>query len=71
MLLLSVSFIPAPTAFYADFPESRVPLIFYASSLAAVGFMNALLWRYLIRHPGLLDPAAPPMDLRWARAVRW
>ena len=64
LLLLSVSFIPAPTAFYADYPASRVPLIFYASSLAAVGLMNSLLWRYLIRHPALLDPAAPPLGLR-------
>ena len=64
ILLLCVSFIPAPTAFYSDFSAHRVPLIFYAGSLSAVGVMNSLLWRYLIRHRELLDPAAPPLELR-------
>ena len=63
-LLLAVSFIPAPTGFYSDYPQYRVPLIFYASSLAVVGLMNHLLWRYLIRHPELLDPATPPLEMR-------
>ena len=63
-LLLAVSFIPAPTGFYSDYPQYRAPLIFYASSLAVVGLMNHWLWKYLIRHPELLDPATPPLEMR-------
>ena len=63
-LLLAVSFIPAPTGFYSDYPDYRAPLIFYAASLAVVGLMNHGLWRYLIRHPELLDPATPSLDMR-------
>ncbi len=64
LLLLAVSFIPAPTGFYSDYPDHRVPLIFYAASLAVVGVMNHLLWRYLIRHPELLDPTTPALEMR-------
>ena len=64
LLLLAVSFIPAPTGFYSDYPDYRTPLIFYAASLAVVGVMNHLLWRYLIRHPELLDPATPLLEMR-------
>ena len=64
LLLLAVSFIPAPTGFYSDYPSHRVPLIFYASSLAVVGVMNHRLWRYLTRHPELLDPATPALEMR-------
>ena len=39
LLLLFVSFIPAPTAFYSDYPDYRTPLIFYAVSLSMVGVM--------------------------------
>ncbi len=63
-LLLFVSFIPAPTAFYSDYPDFRTPLICYAVSLSAVGVMNAVLWSYLRRHPELLYPGSPPFELR-------
>ncbi len=63
-LLLAVSFIPAPTGFYSDYPDHRAPLIFYAASLAVVGLMNHLLWRYLAHHRELLDPATPPLEMR-------
>lgn len=63
-LLLFVSFIPAPTAFYSEYPGYRTPLIIYAASLSAVGAANFALWQYVRRHRDLLDPAAPPLDLR-------
>ena len=63
-LLLFVSFIPAPTAFYSDYPGFRTPLVIYAVSLSAVGVMNFTVWQYARRHPELLDPAAPPLELR-------
>lgn len=64
LLLLFVSFIPAPTAFYSDYPDFRTPMIFYAVSLSAVGVTNSALWTYVRRHPELLDPAAPPLELK-------
>ena len=64
LLLLAVSFIPAPTGFYSDYPSHRIPLIFYAVSLALIGVMNHLLWRYLTHHPELLDPATPALEMR-------
>ena len=63
-LLLFVSFIPAPTAFYSDYPGFRTPLVIYAACLSAVGVMNFILWSYVRRHPDLLDPAAPPLELQ-------
>ncbi len=63
LLLLSVSFIPCPTAFYSDYADLRTPLIFYALSLSAVGLLNYALWRYFLRRPALLDPAAPMHEL--------
>ncbi len=64
ILLLFVSFMPAPTAFYSDFPAYRSALFFYMASLSLVGLANFTLWAYLGRHPELLDPATPPLDLR-------
>ncbi len=63
-LLLFVSFIPAPTTFYSDYPDYRTPLVCYAVSLSAVGVMNSVLWSYLRRYPELLYPGSPPFELR-------
>lgn len=63
LLLLCVSFIPSPTAFYSDYPEFRTPLIFYALSLAVVGLLNYALLRYVVRHPEILRDDAPPGEL--------
>ena len=63
-LLLFVSFMPAPTAFFSEYPGYRTPLFFYAASLSLVGLANFTLWAYLGRHPELLDPDTPFLDLR-------
>ncbi len=66
-LLLCVSFIPCPTAFYSQYPGTRTPLLFYCGSLVVTGLANYHLWRYLTQHHNLLDPATPPLDLLLAR----
>ena len=61
-LLLCVSFIPCPTAFYSQYPNAQTPLIFYCASLAVAGLASYQLWRYLQRSPNLLDPATPSIE---------
>ena len=61
-LLLCVSFIPCPTAFYSLYPDEQTPLIFYCASLAVAGLASYHLWRYLRGRPELLDPATPPIE---------
>ncbi len=63
LLLMCVSFIPIPTAFYSDNANFRTPLIFYATSLAVVGLMNYALMRYVLRHPELLRNDAIPAEV--------
>ena len=63
-LLLFVSFMPAPTAFFSEYPGYRAPLFFYAAGLSLVGVSNFSLWTYLRRHRELLDPDAPSLEMR-------
>lgn len=64
LLLMGVSFMPIPTAFFGDYPDFRTPLIFYAGSLALVGWLNYLLLRYVLNRPALLRADAVPAELR-------
>jgi uncharacterized membrane protein len=52
-LLLGVSFIPFPTAFFSEYPAYRTPLVLYTVSLALVGIAQAGLVRHVQRHPQL------------------
>ena len=52
-LLLGVSFIPFPTAFFSEYPAYRTSLVLYTASLALVGVAQAGLVRHIQRHPGL------------------
>jgi uncharacterized membrane protein len=71
-LLLCVSFIPFPTAFFSEYPAYRTSLIFYAVSLVLVGLAQIALWRYLVRHAdALLDPAIPPAEAALLNRRGW
>ena len=63
LLLLFVSFIPCPTAFYSNNPNFQTPLVFYAASLGAVGLLQFALRTYVIRRPWLLRTDSPPREL--------
>lgn len=49
LLLLTVSFMPFPTALFSEHPSLGLPLRFYAASLAAVGICTVLVWRHASR----------------------
>ena len=49
VLLMLVSFLPFPTAVLGDYGEDPTAVIFYASSVAAVGCVQTLIWLYAVR----------------------
>lgn len=53
VLLLLVSFMPFPTAFFSEYPAYQTSLVLYAGALAAVGIAQQEMWRYAGRHPEL------------------
>lgn len=57
LLLMFVAFLPFPTAMLGNYPATQFTVTFYAASLAALGFVNALLWWYASRNHRLVDPA--------------
>lgn len=60
MLLMCVAFLPFPTALLGSYPAQQITVTFYAASLAAVGFVKALLWWYAASHHRLIDRALDP-----------
>lgn len=65
LLLLTVSFIPFPTALFSEHPASAVPTRFYAFALALVGLCTVLVWRHAARHLLFADA-----DAREVRRLR-
>ena len=74
-LLMCVSFIPFPTAFFSEYPVYQTSLVLYATSLMLVGLAQVALWRYLSGTRGkarpLLDPALPAMEAALIRRRGW
>ena len=64
-LLLCVSFLPFPTAFFSEYPASHTALVLYAASLCLLGLAAYHISHQLLTLPGLLDPTAPLPRLRW------
>ena len=64
LLLLTVSFIPFPTAVLAahiDQPDESTAVVFYAGVFVVTAIAFNLLWRYPTQHaPWLLEPDANP-----------
>lgn len=58
LLLLTVSFIPFPTALFSEYVWSRAAFILYAASFGAVALVKLWVWRYAARTPSLLTPDA-------------
>jgi uncharacterized membrane protein len=67
LLLLTVSFMPFPTAVFSDHPGGAVPLVFYAMSLAAVGLCSAWLWRHASKGGRFLRAGTPLSEVRRIR----
>jgi uncharacterized membrane protein len=62
--LLFVSIIPWPTAIAASYArtgsQARPAAVLYAGTMMMMGLTFAWGWRYLVRHPELVVPAAVP-----------
>lgn len=67
LFLLTIAFMPYPTAVISNFASSRVGVGFYAVWLGVSGVMNLLVMRTLIASPDL-DPAVDASERRvWLR----
>ena len=71
LMLLTVSFVPFPTALYSEYPWSRTAFILYAASFGLVGLAKLWVWRYAARKPALLDPAADALTVRRISRRSW
>ena len=62
--LLVVSVVPWPTSLAAEYArqggQARPAAVLYAATMCCMGLTFALSWRYLERHPSLIDPTAAP-----------
>ena len=71
LLLLSVSFIPFPTALYSEYSWSRTAFILYAASFGVVALMKLWVWRYAASRPALLSAAADAQTVRRISRRSW
>jgi uncharacterized membrane protein len=64
LFLLVVSVVPWPTALAAQYAregsQARPAAVLYAGTMLCMGLTFALSWRYLERHPSLIESAAAP-----------
>ncbi|HEX5504854.1 MAG TPA: TMEM175 family protein [Thermomicrobiales bacterium] len=65
LLLLSITFLPFPTALIGRYGDTRPAVILYAASVAATGLLLTVLWLYAA-WGGLL--AAPALDASFVRS---
>jgi uncharacterized membrane protein len=67
LLLLSIGFIPFPTALLGEY-TGRVSTIFYAITMIITGLLSALLWIYATMHNGhLLGVQLSPAEIKQSR----
>jgi uncharacterized membrane protein len=59
LLLMSVAFIPFPTAVLSDY-GNRTATIFYALTMFTVGLLSAAVWRYATHRRRLVDAGLSP-----------
>lgn len=62
--LLTVSFVPFPTALFSEYYGSRTAFILYAATFGVVALAKLLVWKYAVGKPSLIDPTADPLTLR-------
>ena len=60
LLLMCVAFIPFPAGLLGEYPEQRISLIIYASSLILTNLMLSLLWWYATSNYRLVDQDIDP-----------
>jgi len=69
--LLSVVFIPFPTALVGEYIESHVAVVFYGAVLIVTGGMLSLLWWYASHNHHLVAQDIDPRVVRFANRLIW
>jgi len=64
IFLLSVAFVPFPTAFFSEYHKSRTALVLYAATFAAMALAKLWVWQYAVNRPELLEEGVAEIDLR-------
>lgn len=62
--LLSVSFVPFPTALFSEYYWSRTAFILYAATFGVVALTKLWVWNYAARRPALLGPSSDAATVR-------
>jgi uncharacterized membrane protein len=62
LLLMSVAFLPFPSALLGTYPGQQITVTFYAVCLATVGFLKALMWWYASNCQRLVDSSLDPRE---------
>lgn len=71
LFLLTVSFIPFPTAFFSENPGHQMPLVFYSVCLILVSIAQVSVVRHVQKHERLRHPAMPPGELTQIQRRAW
>ena len=64
LLLMCVAFIPFPAGLLGEYPQQRISVIIYASSLILTNLMLSLLWWYATSNHRLVDQDLDPHFVR-------
>jgi len=70
VFLLSISFVPFPTALFSEYFWSRTAFVLYAATFGVVALTKLWVWNYAARRPALLSPSSDPATLRRIRRDR-
>jgi uncharacterized membrane protein len=62
--LLTITFIPFPTAIYGTHSSDKLALILYASTIAIAGYISYLMCVYAMKHPELLEEDVKAEELK-------
>lgn len=62
--LLSVSFVPFPTALFSEYFWSRAAFVLYAATFGVVALMKLWVWSYAVRRPALIGATHDAAALR-------
>jgi uncharacterized membrane protein len=60
LYLFGIAFLPFPTAMLGMYGDTRYATVFYAATVAVIGFFKALLWRYASHGQRLVGPQVVP-----------
>lgn len=70
-MLLTVAFVPFPTALFSENYANPVALAVYALTLLGVGLSKIWIWRYAVQTPGLLQAGTDAALIRTISRRSW